>query len=323
MDVDTTESSVASGEVKSAGFEPALLSIVVPVFNEEQNVGRLIEVLKPATAKLAPDRVEIVLVDDGSTDKTFSLALALCEEHAEIKVLKLSRNFGSHAAVMAGLCESTGDCVVWMAGDLQDPPALLPEMLDKWRQGHKIVWAARREAERITSSFYWILANWITANKLPAGCVDFALMDRQVIEVLRPQAHRDTCIFLQIAESGFTSSEVRYTKSPRAAGKSKWTLARKVGLVLKALLFSTKPLRLLMAVGFVCLLAGMVASIVAIALSVHKVALLVSYILVAVLAHATGAVLMAMILFAAEHLHVSGQNAMSVSRFVVEKRAPQ
>ncbi len=231
--------------------QPAgLISIVVPMFNEEANADELFTQLQAVRDKMVVP-VELVFVDDGSQDASFELAKRFALTHARVRVLKLSRNFGSHAAVMAGLCQSTGDCVVFMAGDLQDPPALLAELLKCWESGFKIVWAARTVTEKSSSSMYWRLANWVTDNKFPQGGVDFALVDRRVVDVLVQQSQRNTCLFVQIANTDFGSTVVFFDKPARKKGKSGWTLIKKLRHVFGVLVSSVKPLRALL---MICLL---------------------------------------------------------------------
>ncbi|HEY9871006.1 MAG TPA: glycosyltransferase family 2 protein, partial [Candidatus Obscuribacterales bacterium] len=228
---------------------PALLSIVVPLFNEESNIEALYGRLKQIEKRLQPTRTEIIFVDDCSQDRTWALVSGLCRQHENVRSIRFAKNSGSHAAIMAGLVACGGDCAMFLAGDLQDPPELIPDMLDKWRQGTGIVWAARQQVpgqkrrDSFLSFLYWRLAHYQTSGSLPKRGVDFFLIDRKVIEAIAPGRHCRAPIFQTVADTGFKSAVVYYTKAERAGGKSGWTLKKKVALVFETLLFSPLVLR--------------------------------------------------------------------------------
>jgi polyisoprenyl-phosphate glycosyltransferase len=229
------------------------ISIVLPMFNEEANVPVLLERLRTLEHSLNPVKVEFVFVDDNSRDRTYEQLKKLAHLLQNVKLIKLAKNAGSHAAIMCGLMESTGDAAIFMAGDLQDPPELLLDMISQWRHGYGIVWAARKQIEGIPlkdkmfSHGYWGIANFVSGAGFPAWGVDFALMDRTVIDYITPLAHQDVPLFLLIAETGFASTTVYYTKAKRESGRSGWTLRKKLRLVNHTLLYSIKPIRILLA----------------------------------------------------------------------------
>ncbi|MBI4533439.1 MAG: glycosyltransferase family 2 protein [Candidatus Melainabacteria bacterium] len=243
------------------------LSIVIPLFNEESNVNALYARLKMLTRQLAPCQVEVVFVDDHSHDKTFDVVSTLCHQNRNVRLLRLARNSGSHAAIMAGFEIASGQAVLFMAGDLQDPPELIAKMIKEWQKGHRIVWAARTQVkgqpvrDRLFSCLYWQLACYLANARLPASGVDFALLDRQVVEAVLAQRNRQAPIFLLIAETGLKPSVVAYMKQPRAGGKSGWTLRKKLALVVETLLFSVVPIRIMTVAGAVLVLLSVICGI--------------------------------------------------------------
>jgi polyisoprenyl-phosphate glycosyltransferase len=224
-----------------------LLSVVVPLFNEEDNLQALFARFKEIETQLPNVEFEFIFVDDGSGDNTFSIASSLCKQHPNITVLKFERNYGSHPAIAAGFAASRGDCVIFIAGDLQDPPALIGEMIDRWRNGSKIVWAARTVVQNqpfkdmMFSILYWGFFNVSVRHPVPARGVDFFLVDKSVVDSIRPNAQKEEPIFAQITETGLPSSVVHYAKQARAAGKSGWTLKKKLDLVFQTLIYSPLP----------------------------------------------------------------------------------
>ncbi len=232
-----------------------LLSIVIPLFNEQSTLERLFVRLAEISAELRPTNVEFIFVDDHSVDGTFDVAQKLCQKHDNIKLIRLAQNSGSHAAICAGLSAASGDCAIFMAGDMQDPPELITEMISRWQNGDKIVWAARTVVEgqagqdKAFSSLYWLIVHYLSGVHLPQGGVDFALMDRAVINFVVERWNKQTPIFLLIAESGLRSSVIFYKKAPRAGGKSGWTLKKKLRLAVQTLIYSFKPLRPLLFIG--------------------------------------------------------------------------
>lgn len=232
-----------------------LLSIVIPLFNEQSTLERLFVRLTEISEQIRPTKVEFVFVDDHSVDGTFDVAQKLCRMHDNIKLIRLAQNSGSHAAICAGLSAASGDCAIFMAGDMQDPPELITEMISRWQAGNKIVWAARTVVEaqaprdKFFSSFYWMIVHYLSGVDLPEGGVDFALMDRSVVDFVVQRWNKQTPIFLLIAESGLRSSVIFYKKAPRAGGKSGWTLKKKLRLVAQTLIYSFKPMRPLLFLG--------------------------------------------------------------------------
>ena len=239
------------------------LSIVIPVFNEEAVIPALLERLRGIANQLSPLAVEILLVDDHSSDRSPELIRAISLQDSRFRYARLARNSGSHIATLAGLAESRGQCAVFLAADLQDPPELIPRMIELWRSGHHIVWAVREEREGVSkldvflSDTFYRLLNLMGEVNLPPRGSDFALLDRKVIDALLKSTGSHPSIIGEIARLGFAPAQIGYTKQRRAAGTTKWTLGRKLKAFADAfVLFSYTPLRAMSYLGIACSLSG-------------------------------------------------------------------
>lgn len=249
------------------------LSIVIPVFNEEAALPALVERLRTLLDRLVPLEVEIMLVDDHSSDRSPKMLRALCQEDPRFRYARLAKNSGSHIAIIAGLGESRGASAVFLAADLQDPPELIPRMLELWRSGNQIVWAVREERRGVSkfdvflaNTFYRLL-NLMGEVNLPPRGSDFALLDRKVIDALLRSTGSHPSVIGEIARLGFSHAEVGYTKEQRVAGTTKWTLGRKLKAFADAfVLFSYTPLRIMSYLGMLCSFSGFAYALLIIAL---------------------------------------------------------
>lgn len=233
------------------------LSCVIPAFNEARNLTTFIpQVL--ATFRGLGDRVELIVVDDGSRDDTQTVMQALCSAHPEVVYLKLSRNFGKEPALTAGIDATRGEVVVLMDADGQHPVSLVPEMLKKWRAGSDVVYAIRKTRDdqsglqvSLTGLFYKMV-NFGNRVKIPANAGDFRLMDRKVVDALKSLPERNRFMKGLYAWVGFNSTAIDYQPLPRADGKSNFGLRGSLSLALTGILaFSIAPLRALTLVGMV------------------------------------------------------------------------
>lgn len=228
------------------------LSFVSPCFNEEATLPLLRDALTSLLDRLAASYdVEAILVDDGSRDRTWSLIREYAEKDPRFKGIALSRNFGHQAALCCGYDWAAGDAVISMDADLQDPPDVVLEMLEKWEEGADIVYAVRdsRAGESAfklaTASFFYRLVHALGAGHVRSDAGDFRLMSRRSLDALRslPEYHR----FLRgmVGWIGFRTAEVHYARAPRRAGTTKYTLRRMVRFAMDAVVsFSIMPLRL-------------------------------------------------------------------------------
>ena len=239
------------------------IATIIPVFNEEENLAVLHERLARMAATLKDVRFEFLLVDDHSSDQTQKILQSLAEKDPRVKWLRLSRNSGSHVACAAGMHHSDADAVVIMAADLQDPPDLIPQLLERHAAGAQIVWAVRsdREGESwftlLASRAYSWLMNRLTELRMPPKGADVFLADRVVVEAFRQMPERNLSLFAALAWLGFRQDAIPYVKQARHAGASKWTLRRKVLLALDSFIgFSYVPLRFMSYLGFLVAAAG-------------------------------------------------------------------
>ena len=166
-----------------------MISIVIPIYNEEENIDQLYERLTNASPSWQDD-YEIIWVDDGSSDKSLEMMREYANKDSHIRVVELSRNFGHQAAISAGLHTSKGDAVVVMDGDLQDPPEELHRFFEKWREGYEVVYAIRTKRKegffkRISYTLFYRLLHWISEIDIPLDSGDFCVMDRKVVDTLK------------------------------------------------------------------------------------------------------------------------------------------
>ena len=248
-----------------------MLSILTPAFNEATNLEALYTRLAAAMERFGGDW-EWLIVDDHSPDETFTVVERLSVVDARVRGIRLARNSGSHVAITCGLHHVEGEAAVMMAADLQDPPETIGAMLDAWRQGAQVVWAVRRERPGarhhagFAAIYYWIMRHVVGMKEMPARGADFFLVDRAVIDAFRRFPERNVSVLALITWLGFRQACVEYDKQPRAGGRSGWTIARKIKLVVDSVTaFSDVPLRLcawvgamLVAVGCAFAVAGVV-----------------------------------------------------------------
>ena len=237
-----------------------LLSIIIPVYFNEANIPVTWPALELALAPL-PAGVdwEVVFVDDGSGDRSYDALLAV---HAaapqRVRIIKLTRNFGQVAAILAGFHAARGDCCAVMSADLQDPPELLLEMVDRWqRGGHKIVLATRtarddgRFARWASRLFYRSMRRFAIPN-MPEGGFDFFLLDRQVVDLMNRIEERNTFLQGQILWSGFVPEVIPYARRRREIGRSRWTLSKKLKYFTDGFVtYTVAPIRLITLAGLV------------------------------------------------------------------------
>lgn len=238
-----------------------MYSIIIPIYNEEQTLrvlhDRLVEALRP----LGED-YEVILVDDGSKDGSYELMKSIHAHDARFKVLRLSRNFGHQIAISAGLDFASGDAVILMDGDLQDPPELLPHMITKWREGYHVVYTVKtsRKEHRLKrfafKTFYRVL-HALSSVQIPMDAGNFSLMDRRVVEILRRIPERHRYISGLRAWIGFRQIGIEYDRGPRYAGKPQMSFGKLVQLALDGIFsFSNAPLRVASYVGFLSALVA-------------------------------------------------------------------
>jgi polyisoprenyl-phosphate glycosyltransferase len=247
-----------SGQDPLISDAPRLLSLVVPIFREADVLREFYATAKKTLLGLEPlYRHELIFVDDGSNDQSPAILLELAQSDAAVRIISLARNFGHQLAITAGLDHATGDVAVVMDGDLQDPPQLIPKMLEKWREGFKVVYGVResRQGEHrwklIAAKLFYRLLSHLSDVKIPLDSGDFRLLDRVVLDALGQIREENRYLRGLISWVGFPQCPLPYVRQPRYAGRTKYSLRKLVQLAFDGISsFSEKPLRLSSHLGF-------------------------------------------------------------------------
>lgn len=238
------------------------ITVVIPVFNEENTLLPLHEALTPVLDGLGC-QVQVLFVDDGSTDSSFSLLASLQARDERVSILRLSRNFGKEAAMTAGLDHAAGDAVVVMDADLQDPIDLIPQLLSKLSEGFDVVYARRRSRQgdslqrRLAAWIFYRLLRRASDIEIPADVGDFRVMSRRVVEALKALPERQRYMKGIFAWVGFRQTFVDFDRPPRAEGETSWPTLRLISHAVDGITsFSRTPLRLATYFGFLVALAA-------------------------------------------------------------------
>ena len=242
------------------------LSIIVPVYWNEDSLELLYNDLREKVlSKL--DEYEIIMVDDGSGDKSWEIINDLRNSDSNIKAVKLSRNFGEHAAILAGLSVCTGDCAVTKQADLQEDSLLILDMYTSWKLGNKVVLAARQERQdsvltKFFAGIYYTLIRRFVTDRMPEGGCDCYLIDRQVIDTLLGLDEMNSSLTLQVLWVGYKTDVIYFKRDARKTGKGRWTFAKKFKLMLDSFVsFSYVPIRLMWIIGFLFFVFSMLMAI--------------------------------------------------------------
>jgi polyisoprenyl-phosphate glycosyltransferase len=248
-----------------------LLSVIIPCYNEELVLRATHERLTHVVAGMPELNCEFIFINDGSQDQTQQVLETLQLSDPRVRVLRLSRNFGHQVAVTAGLEEATGDAVVIIDADLQDPPEIIPEMTQRWREGHQVVYGLRAEREGEskfklwTAKLFYRIINRLSDTKIPVDAGDFRLLDRKVVEVLKAMPERARFLRGMVSWAGFSQTSVTYQRAARHAGESKYPLAKMIHFALDGIIsFSLVPLKLAIWTGFIAIWIAVAGIIVAI-----------------------------------------------------------
>jgi dolichol-phosphate mannosyltransferase len=239
-----------------SAIAPPLLSVVIPILNEEPLVAELHERVTAAVAPLGA--YELIVVDDGSTDGTWSRLVELAAVDPHLRLVRLSRNFGHQIALTAGLEGARGDAVVTMDGDLQDPPEVIPDMVSRWQQGYDVVYGVREEREGETRYKLWTarlfyrLIGRLSPVEIPAEAGDFRLLSRRAADALRAMPERARFLRGMTSWIGFPQIGVPYRRDARTAGKTKYPTRKMIKFAADAITsFSSAPLRIVSGIGFI------------------------------------------------------------------------
>ena len=252
------------------------LSIIVPVYWNSDTLMLLYQDMKEKILHKL-EEYEIVFVDDGSGDNSWEIMNQIRGMDENVRLVRLSRNFGEHAAILAGLSVCTGDCAVTKQADLQEDSELILQLYEKWKEGNKVVLAVRAERDegavkKFFANLYYTLMRKLVVKDMPKGGFDCYLLDRQVIEVLLMLDEKNSALTLQVLWVGFKSDRVYFHRKNREIGKSRWTFSKKVKLVVDSMMsFSYFPVRFMSFLGSAYAIAAVVWGIVLVAQKVSGV----------------------------------------------------
>ena len=233
-----------------------LVSIVTPFYNEGEGVKHFYQVMAQTMGNLTDFDFEIICVDDGSRDNTLEQLIAISKIDPRVSVLEFSRNFGKEAAMTAGIDATTGDCVIPIDADLQDPPALIAEMIQKWQEGAEVVLAKRIDrssdsyAKRTTAVMFYRLHNALSHLQIPENVGDYRLMDRVVVDALKQLPERQRFMKGLFAWVGFKTVTIEYSRDARLVGETKFSGWKLWNFAIEGITsFSLMPLKIWIYVG--------------------------------------------------------------------------
>jgi dolichol-phosphate mannosyltransferase len=297
-------------------MESVKYSIVIPLYNEEGGISLLVERLQQLMSEF-DGPAEVVMVDDGSKDRTNELAQAVTAEDPRFKLIEFSRNFGHQVAITAGMDAASGDAVIIMDADLQDPPHVVLQMIEKWQEGYEVVYGLRqhRAGERLfktaTASMFYGLLHRIADIDTPVDVGDFRLVDRKALNAFLHLRENNRYVRGMFSWVGFRQAGVPYNREERAAGATHYTLRKMVKLASNGIMgFSTAPLRLALGTGVFLAFAALIYGVVAIALKLAGESLVPGY----------ASLLFAVTFFSGIQLIVMGMVGLYVGRIYDEAR---
>jgi dolichol-phosphate mannosyltransferase len=253
-----------------------LVSIVVPCYNEEAVIPELHSRLVSVLEQEKGSTFEIIYTDDGSRDRTPEILRHIQSGDRRVRIVSLARNFGHQIAATAGLEHASGDAVVLIDADLQDPPEVIPEMIARWRDGYHVVYGMRSERAGETTFKLWTarifyrLINRLSEIEIPLDVGDFRLLDRKVVDVLLAMPERDRFLRGMVSWIGFKQIAVMYARAPRRAGKSKYPLMKMIRFAVDSVIsFSFVPLRFAIWIGFAAIAASFVGILYALVIRLY------------------------------------------------------
>lgn len=247
------------------------ISLVIPMYYEEEVAYKCYErvsnVLKNINYKYD---YEIIFINDGSKDKTLEILEKIAEEDKKVKIISFSRNFGHQAAVTAGLKEVNGDAIIIIDADLQDPPELIPEMMELWEQGNEVIYGKRKKRKGestfklLSAKIFYQTLNALSDVEIPKDTGDFRLVDRKVVDVINSLPEHNKFLRGLFSWVGFKQKAYEYERQERVAGKTKYPLKKMLKLASDGIIsFSTKPLKIVGALGIISIVISMIILIYA------------------------------------------------------------
>jgi len=227
------------------------ITVIIPAYNEEESLGELYERLSGVINKIEKYEFEMLFINDGSKDRTREILKELREKDDRVSYINFSRNFGKETAMMAGLDYANADAVVFIDADLQDPPELIPELIEYWEQGYDDVYAKRRSrkgetfVKKFTSKMYYKVLQSLTRVEIQKDTGDFRLLDARCVNALRKMRESQRCSKSMFSWIGYNKKAVLFDRDPRIAGTTKWNYRKLVDLAIDGITsFTTSPLRI-------------------------------------------------------------------------------
>ena len=244
------------------------ISVVVPMYYEEEIVQECYHELKDVLTNIKDYDYEIVFINDGSKDRTLELLEKIAKKNNKVKIVSLATNFGHQAAVSAGLTVVSGDAIVIIDADLQDPPSLIPDMLKLWEDGYEIIYGKRKKRDGesafklFTAKMFYKILNNLSSVSIPRDTGDFRLVDKKVVKVINSLPEHNKFLRGLFSFTGFKQKEFLYERKERYAGKSKYTLKKMIKLASDGIIgFSYKPLYFILTLGIIFLMLSLVSLI--------------------------------------------------------------
>lgn len=242
------------------------LSIIIPAYNEEDNI----PVIYSRIEKLAPQidgKINIIFVDDGSTDRTLNILRDLHKKDKSVSYISLARNFGHQIALKAGLNFAGGDGIVVLDADLQDPPEIIPQMIEKWKEGYQVIYAQRIKREgdtflkKLTAHFFYRFLNYLSEVKIPLDTGDCCFMDKKVVKTLQKMKEHSPYIRGLRTWVGFKQTSISFAREKRFEGEAKYNFKKSLALAMDGIFsLSKRPLKLSIYLGFLCACFAIVMS---------------------------------------------------------------
>ena len=258
-------------------MEGKKISVIVPMYNEELVIEECYKRLKENILKLENYSYELIFINDGSTDKTLDKIKKIANEDINLKIISFSRNFGHQAAVTAGLQYVTGDAIVIMDADLQDPPELIPDMLKLWEEGNEVIYGKRKSRDGesafklLTAKMFYKTLNALSDVEIPKDTGDFRLVDRKVVDTINTLPEHNKFLRGLFSWVGYKQKAFEYERKERFAGETKYPLKKMLKLASDGIIsFSTKPLKLIGILGGVCIVISLILLIYIIVNAIGK-----------------------------------------------------
>ena len=246
------------------------ISVIVPMYYEEKVAEECYKRLTACLQKLTDYTYEIIIIDDGSKDKTLEILENIANKDDKVKIISFSRNFGHQAAVTAGLKHVSGDAIIIIDADLQDPPELIPQMIQLWEQGNEIIYAKRKKRKGespfklLSAKLFYQILNALSDTEIPKDTGDFRLVDRKVVDTINNMPEHNKFLRGLFSWVGYKQIPFEYEREERFAGKTKYPLRKMLKLASDGIIsFSTKPLKLVGLLGFISIVISILILIYA------------------------------------------------------------